>query len=312
MQVIRAGDRGRSRGGRAFHARHAARDRVRRGAGTRPRCSAAGATDPPGRPPAGRRHADRAAGPGPRFAGEGPDPGRRRAGLPVPPRRVRGRPAAAARGPRAPRGAGLAGDRRAGGRGRRAAVRRWSRPGIRPDRHRADDDGAGHAAADPAREPPAGRPARRPPACGRRDRRAAADHRGRPFPRHDQPVRRAHLAGGRRGRRVRPDPAVAVVPRRADPHVHRGGRARDHADERPRHRSAADPVARGDRGVPSGRGARRLRGRHGAAAVGGHGPAVAGGQAGRARLRLLHPGLLRLLGDGDGPAVDGLARRCGC
>ena len=240
------------------------------------------------------------------VAREGSDPGRRRARLPVPPRRVRGRPAAAARGSRAPRGAVLAGHRRAGGRGRRAAVRRWPRPGVRAGRHRAHDDGAGHAAAHPAREPPVGWPARRAHARGRRDRRAAADRRSRPVPRHDQPVRRDHLPGGGRGRRVRPDLPVAVVPCRADPHVHRGGRARDHADERPRHRSAADPAARGDRGVPPRCRARRLRGGHGAAAVGGAGPAGVGGQAGRARLRLLHPGLLRLLGHVDGPAVDGV------
>ena len=42
-------------------------------------------------------------------------------------------------------------------------------------------------------------------------------------------------------------------------------------------------------------------GRHGAAPLGGPRPAGVGGQARRARLRVLHPDLLRVLGDDDGP-----------
>ena len=79
------------------------------------------------------------------------DPGRRRARLPVPPGRLRGRPAAPARGPRTARGGVVADERRTGRRRRRAAVRRRARPGVRPGRHRADDHGAGHPPADPAR-----------------------------------------------------------------------------------------------------------------------------------------------------------------
>ena len=305
---------GGARGGRAFHARHAARDRRRRGAGPRLPRAAAGPADPAGRPAPPRRDADRAAGPAARFAGEArrswPTSGSASCSSSPATRSTSG---CCARTPDGARPlswlvtAALAG----GVVGLLYAAR--ARPGVRPGRHRADDDGAGHAAADPAREPPAGRPARLPPARRRRGRRAAADHRGRPVPRHDQPVRRAHLAGGRRGRRVRPDPAVAVVPRRADPHVHRGGRARDHADRRVRGTVLLLTLLLAvDRAVPSRRGARRVPGRHGAAAVGGQRPAGAGGQAGRARLRLLHPDLLRLLGDVDGPAVDGRRPRCGC
>ena len=89
-------------------------------------------------------------------------------------------------------------------------------------------------------------------------------------------------------------------------------RARDLPDHPAADRRPAVRAADGGEPVRPGRGPRRVPRRRGAAAVGARGRALAGDQARRGRLRLLHPGLLRLLGHEPRPRLDRRGARCGC
>ena len=178
-------------------------------------------------------------------------------------------------------------------------LQRRFRPRLRPGRDRPDHDRPRHAAADPARQ--------------RHARRAASGATSWPPGRvgeflpdrgdRDLPRRQRQLPSGcSRCSRWVPWPCCSRSCRgwcAADgsPDPGRG----EHATSQTTLRwtvVAAVRAARRGRGLRPGRRAGRVPRRRRAAPVGARGRARAGGEARRRRLRLLHPGVLRLLGHG--------------
>ena len=195
-------------------------------------------------------------------------------------------------------------DGRSGGRGDRPAGLHRPGPRLRAGRAGTDHDRLRRPAADPAGQRHARRTVRVVHHACRSGRGVPADRGDRHLPQRERQVPGAAVAGGDAARGAAPDrPAPTHVPGPFRVH-HQPDGALDVPDDAAPDRHPAVRAARRGLRVRPRRRARGLPRGRGPEEVGAGRRPLPGDQARRGRLRVLHPGLLRGVGDEPRPDVD--------